>query len=638
MILSLLLLFACLLGFFLASQRYLQIPFYLTPFFVLSTLGVAQYIVAWCGILYLGTVFIMGLGWLLLLITLLHSRILIQQSFATSLFKIHKFSSLFSFRFVEDHNAGLKNNDLPGARSIRQNKYLYDSVVLFFLLAICLYIISRFRISFSSIDEYVFWGAITRWLYIKDALPTIDTSILPRHLDYVPGLAVFHYFVLQFFQSFSIPTVKFAQALLSLATLIVYFFSGDRKTSWFYLAVSFVLASLLAGNFFFKLQSDYLLFFYFAAIFWVYFLPINHRVKYMVLFPALVYLILIKHVGLFLSVSCLVIILADQIWTHYRTNKTLLLQWFFWAMLTLTAIFLINWSWRWYCQLHEFSNFTQAITFHDVLASFNWTIPTTRQGGLRFIRDLFFAGADRLKVPYIVWYLGLIIVYRKFLTQVAINEQRRYQLIMSLLMVFGLAFIVMNYILQVAVFKLGSQFSASLSFQRYINIYFGGIAFIIIHLYMQHKSIISNKIICAAIVIASLLFLHSPIQHVLKNKQKIAEAIGKSKEAAAMITYIDAAKARHICVIDDADPEQENKLELLYYLLPHHVNYWDLFAKDANVVAVKKILSQCDYLYVRQMSEESKKALMQVIAQSYQNKQFFRVVEEAQELKLVQYF
>jgi hypothetical protein len=345
-----------LLGFFLASQRYLGIPNYLSPFFVLSTIGVAQYLFAWCGILPFGTKILIGLGCLLLLAII----------FNTKLLPISRSNQAISLQLMS------------------------NKLILYFLIAIGIYAFNQVEY-YKSIDEYVFWGAISKWLFITNELPKMDTSIYPRHLDYVPGLAVFHYFIFQFFSTFNVTLAKFAQGLLALGSIFVYYSFDNKRLSGFHLSVSFLLATLLAGSIFFKLTCDYLLFLYFAAILWIYFLPINRRIQCIVLFPSLLYLILIKHIGIFLSVTCLSIMFMNQLLSNDHQKKSRIKE-IIWTVSTVIAFYLVLKSWHWYCQVNGFSNFTHQTPFSKILTIFNWFDEHTRKGIKIFIKDLLFQG------------------------------------------------------------------------------------------------------------------------------------------------------------------------------------------------------------------------------------------------------
>lgn len=305
-----------------------------------------------------------------------------------------------------------------------------------------------------------------------------------------------------------------------------------------------------------------------------------------------------------------------------------------WTVSTVIAFYLLLKSWHWYCQVNGFSNFTHETPFSSILTAFNWFDVHTREGIQIFVMDLLFNYPDRLKIPYILWFSGLFLLYHNLKSKLAFKEKLRFKITFKLLLLFGIIFIVLIYILQIGIFGVGSERLSTLSFSRYINIYFGAVILFIVNLYLQNRnSLSSRKLIPGVILFAAINFFVGGIEYNLdhKNKNIMLEEV---KEANLIITHVNSVQAKNICILDDTDYNQENKLRLLYHLLPHHVNYYNLFSEHADTIEIKQVLNKCDYLYVREINENSFKKLHQLSEISSNKRQLYQVDKSAENIKL----
>jgi len=198
----------CLTGYIAASHKLLKLPIQFSPFFSLSTISLTLYLCALTGKLQHGTTIVIIFGFLL-----------------AGLLSVYSFSTKPLF-----FQQSLKNTLL----------------ILFSLSAIGLFY--AWKMKFSVIDDYVYWGIIGKYIHISNQLPDTSTSIMPRHLGYTPGTALFQYLFFRVAGNYSQELSYFAQNTILSSILFVFVRPDKLKESAFILCITIILITLQFGS------------------------------------------------------------------------------------------------------------------------------------------------------------------------------------------------------------------------------------------------------------------------------------------------------------------------------------------------------------------------------------------------------
>ena len=210
-------------GAFLFLAGFTPWPVASLPLFTASLITLTLYLSALCGLLPAGLHLTAGLGFAL---------------GAAALWRAWKKPGLYSERLKE-----------PGT--------------CFFPLAALLWLAFHTR-NFASWDEFSHWGLITKEIFLRGALPPLESAV--RFKDYPPAAALFQNFVM-YFTGWSEGTAVFAQTLLLLAAAAALLQGSPGRRMRSAAVVSF--ACLLLPLFNYKFQSlyvDHVLGFFFGAV------------------------------------------------------------------------------------------------------------------------------------------------------------------------------------------------------------------------------------------------------------------------------------------------------------------------------------------------------------------------------------
>ena len=124
-------------------------------------------------------------------------------------------------------------------------------LTLFFLpRAVCL------GLTFCLIDDYSFWGTMSKYLFIFQQLPANDHFIIPNFLTYIPGMACFHYLFYFTAGKYSQFLGYFAQGIVLLSALMVLFDAEKIQVSLYRMAIAFIFLSIGFGTVFARMQVD----------------------------------------------------------------------------------------------------------------------------------------------------------------------------------------------------------------------------------------------------------------------------------------------------------------------------------------------------------------------------------------------
>jgi hypothetical protein len=588
MLLPTVLLAFCLLGFVFAAHRYLRLPWSFAPFFCVMLLGVLQYVFAITGVLAVGTWLAIALGWGLFIVTIL------QALYRKSL-----------------------------------GDYLNTTTLILLSLFIITYLLSS-GLFYRGIDEYSFWGPLSKSIFLHDRLPDSDTVIYPRHLSYTPGLALLHYFVYQFYGYFTQSISYFAQSLPTIAALLV--ITHQRDTSWriiFIISLAF-LVSMFFGSILTKLMVDYLLALCFFSGLWIWFSHEKLSTRLWCVLPVLPGLFLIKEAGLLLASVLALIIAIDLIQQYWRSARRQALIGLACLGLTLSILLFVKLSWFAYVQAQGFAAFTQGVGSDSLWQAFNIFSVDTRAGMKLFLSHLLFAHAEKIfTTPYLLWYLLLGLLWLgifKRLDDVA--QRQRYGILLGLLLAGFVIYVFGIYLLQVAVFKVGTEFDSPLALARYLNIYFIGWVAFSIYKYIDLGAMKpSTRYTSALACVLAVSFVGAMAMNKMRliHKTQASETIIQ-QQAETILANIQLSEQHNICIISDNDKDDVwIKLRFLFYLLPQRSNYTEFPTYELTLLTDR--LALCDYLFIHSAERATLDNLNLAAVGAYRVGDFYQVTQ-----------
>ncbi len=527
---GLLLSICCLFGFFITANRVLKIPVGQAPFFCVSALGVVLFFFALFNRLELGAGLVLWAGLILL-----------------------AGAGIF---FVRSGKTAHQDRAIP--------------MVLVFAGMVVFSFVIALGMTFTTVDDYVWWGIVGKYLFLYDHLPTPDTTIINRHLGYTPGTALIHYFFHQGLEQYRPAISYFAQNLILISALFVVIKKEQFRQGLFLLAVIAVVLGLFCGSIFTKMQVDYLLSAFFFAILWIYYDTEPATQKLWVLSAPLLFLFLIKEIGFAMSVLLIIIIVSDlliQKGAGMRQKVKFLAV----TAVTIAGLFLLKGLWQSHCQAMGFVNFSGAINPASIKASLDiFGNEAARKGFYIFIKGLFFGEADRLNMPYILWFAAAGFLWYKNILLVQTARAHHMRRLFNILFAAFILWVVMNYFMQLIVFRIGVSYPHTVGLERYLNIYFAPVLLFLLACYLKQgplKKRVPNKALASILIVFFLITTLSRIETSLRREPHFIEAQALAEKIEKAIAPGGQQK---IAVIPGKN-DNELWIQLLYYLLPHDI-------------------------------------------------------------------
>ncbi|MBU0969885.1 MAG: hypothetical protein KKC20_04525 [Proteobacteria bacterium] len=519
---------ACFMGIVGATGRFLKLDFRYAPLFSISLIGLVLFGFSLAGFLKTGTLLIAGVG------------------------------GVFAVYFTA---VGLRQ---PKTLSLTPGTVFAGLIVLSFLLSL--------NMTFTVVDDFVFWGIVGKYLVLFDHFPNAETTIIPKHLMYTPGTSLVHYFFHGLIGAYKPSLAYFAQNMILISALFVVIQKPRMERSVIRLCLAIVLLILFCGSVFTKLQVDYLLTTLFFAILWVYYTGDDLFLKLGAISAPICFLFLIKQIGFMLGLLLLVIIFFDLVF-HGELRKDRKFKALALVVLMAGGLFFLNRLWAWHCAEMGFTGFSTAtITLETILASCGiFSKGAVQDGFLIYVKAVFFGSADRLNLPYLFWYLLLGGVWTFMLKEMTPKERSRQGLMIKIMAGAYLLYLVMNYFFQVIVFKVGANFDHIVGLTRYLNILFAQMVMFTLLMSVGRlwfKKIIPPRAVIAGAVTVMLILGLSRIEKQRHPDKHDLEA----KDLAQKITMnTDRNRQNSIGVIPGIN-DQFLGIKLLYHLLPDRVN------------------------------------------------------------------
>lgn len=436
------------------------------------------------------------------------------------------------------------------------------------LSALCLMVLAL-GLHFRTIDDYSFWGTISKYLFVFQKLPKDSQYIEPYFLTYLPGMACFHYLFYYVSGQYAQFIGYFAQGLILLSVLFVLFDTKHPRKSLLYMALAYIALSIGFGTVFARMEVDAYVAAYVFAIFWLLYQYRDHKALPYILFFPLMFLSLIKEIGfLFAIMGSIAYLLRAQ-------NKR---DVFFFCVFILSLLALKG-AWFLHCQHLGFHSFAKKIHWNNALASLNpWN--KAYQGAQKlFLKGVLFEKfGPNLAWPNLISYLLLAFIWRALSYAQSSFDYvwavRLAQVFLSTL----LLYLLMLYFLQAIVFEVGTLQSHLLDFQRYLNMLLIPFTLFSVLLYFEKKKEAIRFAFLPAVSLALLFIIGGKIE---RSVHYYPAKLYPQVEA--MKKNIPEDGNWVLCLENPPTPVYETTLPLRYFFLPHKVQ---LLAENQT----------CDYL------------------------------------------
>lgn len=519
----------CLAGYAISANRFLNLKAAYTPFATLSFVMVALYLFALSGYLDFGAI-----------------ALLVSGGVLTAFF-------------------------MPGIYARRNEILERYKIFLYALLVLVLAsVVVSIGMAFTVIDDYVYWGIIGKYLFLHDHLPVPGNPLDSKILAYTPGMGLFHYLFFLPARSYGVSLSYFAQNMVLISSLLVVFDSRKTVKSLTYIAVLILLLTIFCGSVFTKLQVDPMLSVFLFAIFWIWTREKNPLTKIIAVFMPVSCLFLIKEIGFVLSLMVLGMMICDllsdpDISRAKKMGFTLII------FVNLCMVFGLKLSWGIHIVQMEFNQFHSAISLESAKEAFNFGLPQNRGAAWKYLKEVFIGSADRLNIPYFVWYLvtlwmGIVIAAKEK------RDDLRRMRFFFMVAFFMLIYLAMLYCLQVIIFGLQKGSEEVIGFSRYFNILFAPLVFIVIisflHRALPEQRLLNKKVPIILVALALIAVFASRIEVALHREKQDVEIQQLSEQYVSHLSEGNFA----VGVIRE---KRDNlaQLQFLYYFLPNKVDY-----------------------------------------------------------------
>ena len=469
----------------------------------------------------------------------------------------------------------------------------------------------------SVVDDYSFWAIIGKSLISFNSFPGIDTSIFPRHLSYTPGLALFQYFFHGLVQQQSLYIAYVAQNLLLLSVLLAIGEGLKRVETITLVSAAFILLVIFSGSVLQKLRADHFLYSLGFIALWLYMAKGFEMSRLAVICITLPTLYLVKEVGLLVSGLLVVYLVVDILRRKdLRGRSTILALGGCGLAASLTILGKI--AWDSHCMAAGFHSFHQAVTVERLAAPFDvFGNESSRRAAAIFLRELVIGAADGLKSPYCVWYYGLFLVARKTYAHLDETVRSRYLLFFKLGIPFYLLYVVMNYIMQYTVFGLGDRTLSPPSLSRYLNIFFGCGALLILLMGLRVAEPLKRTVRRGLVGVAALIVLVTSWPDAPQPFE--LEISGLGEKMRPMLQ-----KDSRVCITPGRSGDHYPGFRLLYLEFPVRFNVDPFPAIDGRGTGEQ--LNSCDFVLVYRPEAKSNILLQPFAEEPLNHGTFFSVV------------
>jgi hypothetical protein len=350
--------------------------------------------------------------------------------------------------------------------------------VTFWALFIALLALSWLYVAgmaFSVSDDYVYWGAVSKYLFLKKSLLSAGHPLYYKHETYTPALALLHFFFLRGQEAFSERIIFFAQDWLLVSCVIALL--KEQRLSQLNLMLLLVLAcTLFFGSVFAKLSVDYFLSLLTFLLLWLNWHEDDPKQQWLFTLPCILLLFLVKQVGLVLAFFVLLCIFFQNV--RSKTSRLQIIM----VAACLFSLLILKFSWSAYCQSQNFQSFA-SLSLKDVvtLLSF-WKKPLLAARWGDFFKSVLVLPIDRLNTPFIAWLMMLVGTSFYLCKQLPPLRAKQFQRFIMIFLIALLAYIISLGVFELHAFvDLRKPTSEFPGLARYLSLFFcGGLFFVLL--------------------------------------------------------------------------------------------------------------------------------------------------------------
>ena len=301
------------------------------------------------------------------------------------------------------------------------------SAVNIYVLALIFLFFYNFSVPMLGNDDYAFWGLTGKYIFLTKHLPGLGSPILPEHLTYTLGNALFHYFFEIHADQYYPGLAYTAHDALLLAALSTIMYQKKLSQAWIAFILGLLVLCLCNNSFFMSLMVDTLLSLYFFAILFIIFSETRPLQRHLGLLMPLVFLPLIKLIGFYFGIMG--VATAFLVWIFDRQSKCLSKSWwheFLALVLAVMGLILVWWSWSWRNAHFGFTNaFVNPINLHSITAIFSSTNENEIYLRTTILKELLFSRAGGIHLPFIVWFFSLVLGFFLLVRKLPQTQDRR---------------------------------------------------------------------------------------------------------------------------------------------------------------------------------------------------------------------
>lgn len=426
-----------------------------------------------------------------------------------------------------------------------------------FLLLALLCFIMAYGISFRSIDDYSFWGTMSKYLFTFNALPKNDHVITASFLTYIPALASFHYLLYTLGDQYSQLLGYFAQNIVLISAMMLCFDARNKSRSIVLMAIWYVLFSMAYGTVTLRMEVDAYVAAYFLGVAWL----IYKREALAYIALPIVLLSLIKEIGLLFALCSCVLYLVAQ--PGRRKN------WLGLVGIVLGVAGMKCW-WKLHVGHLGFNSFSQAITTSSALSALNPFNAYYHPVQQFFFQGIAFSAFDHIiQVPNLVFYLFIANLWHYLRKEGKVESK-----LFTVFAVFALVYLFMLYLLQAIVFDVGHSSAHLLDFQRYYNMLF--LPWVVLAVFItldtfKPRLINSTKGAIIASAVVCVFLVAGKVERTYRFYQPVP--FFAVRDTIVQRGQELAKKDWSVCLLNPPDPFYAMSMPLAYFLMPHRVFY-----------------------------------------------------------------
>ncbi len=436
----------------------------------------------------------------------------------------------------------------------------YRSVLLVISMVMMIIGLMAWGLEFSSIDDYSFWGTISRFLFVFNHLPQNADYIKASFLQYTPGLACFHYLFYQFAGFYSPMLNYMAQDLILLAPLLLFLDGKHTLRSLVVIMAVIILLFFAYGNILAKLEVDATIALWFFALLWT--AIRTPRPPFWVMLFGLIFLSIVKEIGLLFAI----VVIGVHYICNRKSSRQLIL-----SVLLLSGVFLMKTLWLYHVHQYGFASFAARITPSKALFSLIPGHPDYAKSQLLFLKGLLFSNFDHLiRIPFVVVFvLAGWQIYR--LSQMQRLKQNTATLIKAFYILLPI-YIINLYWLQAIVFRVGYEQTQLLDFPRYFNMAFVPFILSVLLISLQTTSILHQQNVKRWVTSLSLVALAFMVGGKLERMKKYYHPYDYTRLASIIQKQTaDMEQDKPFCLAHVPNPDYQILMPLQFRLMPRQI-------------------------------------------------------------------